>query len=134
MDKPIRNFQDCPRILAEGYSPVGVVKLLTSNSYTVYVNSFIFLAFLMLIKKKMKVLQYLSSLMCCASEVCYHFHSKCRNVHKLGQACFMGDSHMFQVHQPWESISTYHKISPVSTNAHLMVCTVHEVITFMVWY
>lgn len=51
MDKPIRNFQDCPRILAEGYSPVGVVKLLTFNSYTVYVNSFIFLAFLMLIKK-----------------------------------------------------------------------------------
>lgn len=82
----------------------------------------------------MKVSQYLLSLMCCANEVCYHFHGECRNVHKLGQVCFMGDSHMFQVHQPWGSISTYHKISPVSTNAHLMVCTVHEVITFMVRY
>ena len=42
IDKLIRNFQDCPRILGAGYSPAGVVKLLTFNSYTVYVNSSIF--------------------------------------------------------------------------------------------
>ena len=51
------------------------------------------------------VSQYLLSLMCCAKKMCYHSHGECRNVHKLGQVYFMGDSHMFQVHQLWESIS-----------------------------
>lgn len=53
---------------------------------------------------------------------------------QAGTGLFYGGFTHVSSHQPWESIGTYHKISPVSTNAHLMVCTVHEVITFMVWY